>query len=258
MQLLTNLRTTYPSLNMMAHSMGNVVAGEALRRLAHIGKTNVVDCYVASQAAVPSHAYDASVANPMLPDVPLATIVKYADGGYPQTPNIYNNWLTENSGAAGRRVNFYNINDYALWHDVWEANQFLKPDGPDDPDQPWTYKYTGDVETVQDLFQRTTGVWTENLHLGDATIMANRWEIMAFAAESRSRAVGATASPLGMTSSVDLQLIWPDDTGAKGSDGQKWGAHKWHSAEFRSNNMRQGNYWKTLLGIRGFNLLTMP
>ncbi|MFA5262618.1 MAG: alpha/beta hydrolase [Opitutaceae bacterium] len=259
MQLLTSLRS-YSSVNVLAHSMGNVVAGEALRRLSHVGSSNVVDCYVASQAAVPSHTYDGSLANSLLADVPLATIVAYVDGGYPETPNIYSNWLAENGVAAGRRVNFYNVNDYALWRDVWEANQFLKPDGLDDPDQPWTYKYLGDPNVVQDLFVRRTPVWSEDLHLGDATIPQNRWEIMAFAAESRSRAVGATASPLGMSDAVDLtsSSIWPDDTGLQGSDGQKWGAHKWHSAQFRSNNMRQGNYWKTLLGIRGFNLPTTP
>lgn len=261
MQLLngpSGLRATYPSLNVVAHSMGNIVIGEALRRLAHVGTTNVVDCYVASQAALPAHSYDGTVASDLLADVPLATLVIYADGGHPETPNIYPTWLAENGGAAGRRVNFYNVNDFALWHDSWEANQFLKPDGLDDPDQPWTYKYLGEINAVQDLFKRRTPVWSEDLHLGDATIPQNRWEIMAFAAEARSRAVGAKDSELGMDRKVDLQTIWPDDTGLRGSDGQKWGAHKWHSAQFRSTNMRQGNYWKTLLSDRGFNLLSTP
>lgn len=253
-ELLTTLRASYQSVNVVAHSMGNIVAGEALRRLAHTGATNVVDCYVASQAALPAHSYDGTVASNLLADVPAATLVAYTDGGHPETPNIYPDWLSENGGAAGRRVNFYNVNDFALWHDSWEANQFLKPDGPDDPDQPWTYKYLGEVNTVQDLFKRRTPVWNEDLNLGDTTNPQNRYEIMAFAAEARSRAVGATDSALGMTRAVDLTTIWPDDTGPRGSDGQKWGAHKWHSAQFRSTNMRQANYWKTLLGPLGFNL----
>lgn len=258
MQLLTSLRSNYTSVNVMAHSMGNVVAGEALRRLSNVGTSNVVDCYVASQAAVPAHTYDGSIPSDLLADVPLLTLIQYSDGGHPETPNIYPNWLAGNGVAAGRRVNFYNVNDYALWRDVWEANQFLKPDGPDDPDQPWTYKYLGDVNTVQDLFKRRTPVWTESLRLGTQTIPNDQFEIMAFAAESRSRAVGAEPERLGMTRSLDLTTIWPDDTGQRGSDGQKWGAHKWHSAQFRSTNMRQKGYWEALLDERGFNLRSSP
>jgi len=128
----------------------------------------------------------------------------------------------------------------------------------DDPDQPWTYKYLGDPNLIEDLFVRRTPVWSEDLHLGDASIPQNRWEIMAFVGESRSRATGATEDRLGMTRALDLQTIWPDDTGLQGSSGQKWGAHKWHSAQFRSTNMLQKGFWQALLDERGFNLITAP
>ena len=56
--LLSSLSITYRGeVYMVAHSMGNVVAGEALRLAAQSG-SQVVAAYVATQAAVPVHCYD--------------------------------------------------------------------------------------------------------------------------------------------------------------------------------------------------------
>ena len=53
---LTALNIQYPGqVYMLAHSMGNVVAGEALRLA---GTTHVVNTYVTSQAAISAHTYD--------------------------------------------------------------------------------------------------------------------------------------------------------------------------------------------------------
>jgi hypothetical protein len=85
-------------------------------------------------------------------------------------------------------------------------------------------------------------------------IAENRYEIMAFAAEARSRPLGVLAvAPLESVSlaRVNPARIWPPDT----EDPQEpYSRHKWHSAQFRSTNMRQQGYWSTLLGQDGFGI----
>ena len=57
--LLSSLHGTYgDGIHVLAHSMGNVVTGEALRIAAQAGTGQLVNTYVASQAAVPGHCYD--------------------------------------------------------------------------------------------------------------------------------------------------------------------------------------------------------
>lgn len=45
----------------LAHSMGNVVTGEALRIAGQQGQADVVNVYVATQAAISGNCYDASL-----------------------------------------------------------------------------------------------------------------------------------------------------------------------------------------------------
>jgi hypothetical protein len=274
----TALKNLFISLNQscpgqvyaLAHSMGNVVTGEALRLAAKAGTGQIVKCYVASQAALPAHCYDGSRPEDLQAAAPGGSLGQFLvnafDGGYPQTPNIYLDWLKGNSAAAGRRVNFYNENDFALWHDAWEINQYLKPDGIDQPYQTWDYRYTGDKTAmpVQDLFTKYTYSTVRHgrdivnvasptaLHVGTDAAPVDRYEIMAFDAEARTKAVGATSDLFSAADTVNLQSIWPQQSGLN------YSAHKWHSAQFRSTNMRQSKYWNTLLGVKAFDLLPTP
>lgn len=98
--------------------------------------------------------------------------------------------------------------------------------------------------------------------LGTTSNVQDRYEIMAFAAESRTKAVGAAGALPGLRA-VDLTGIWPADNQSvklhkdiNHPDGLNYSAHKWHSAQFRSTNMRQSSYWRVLLSDRGFDLLT--
>jgi hypothetical protein len=62
---LADLNAHYPGhVYVLAHSMGNVVTGEALR----LATNRVANTYVASQGAIPAHVYDGSVTNPYLID----------------------------------------------------------------------------------------------------------------------------------------------------------------------------------------------
>jgi hypothetical protein len=262
-RLLLRLNHTYPGqIYMFAHSMGNIVAAEALRMAAeeHLGV--VVNTYVASQAAVPVHCYDGTRGDDLVAIAPVSGTTLPTGGFlYPETPNIYKDWSRGNGGAASQRVNFFNTNDYALWNDCWQLNQYLKPDQPDDPDQQFTYQYTGtNYSLIENKFAKLNGTSiTTGLNLGTPTGVQDRYEIMAFAAESRSKALGGENDVVLEKAPVDLQTIWsvdaPDD-GPKGSSGQNYGAHKWHSAEFRSTNMRQRGYWRAILDQRGFGILS--
>src|SRR5207244_3465803 len=106
---LNELNTKYPGhVYMLAHSMGNVVAGEAL----HLAENNqVINTYIASQGATPAHTYDSTITNLINFTYTSSKIPNYLNwqalASYgPTTPNIYGNRLAGNSAAAGRRVNF--------------------------------------------------------------------------------------------------------------------------------------------------------
>src|ERR1019366_323459 len=109
----------YPGhVYLLAHSMGNIVANEALRLS---GNSQVVNTYVASQAAVSAHTYDTNVANYSFYYPPWSLSA--------DTPNIYGNWFAGNSGGgAGQVISFYNVNDFALQRSGWQCDELLKPD----------------------------------------------------------------------------------------------------------------------------------
>jgi hypothetical protein len=247
---LNDLNAEYPGhVYMLAHSMGNVVAGEALRLA---GNNQVVNTYVASQAALPAHDYDATVTTPYLlqftytyPTEPLHTLLGNRNYG-PNTPNIYGNRLTTNAAAVGRRINFYNQNDFALAAPRWCFDQITKPDNLFNGD----YVYGGSPNDLSP--------WN---HFGFATIsgtnffdivnsVTNRYRVMSYAAESYSTALGATP---GITNFVplDLTTVWPADTSE-----HNYGDHFWHSAQFRGDCWQEWNYWNTLLFSSqfGFNI----
>jgi len=231
-----------------------------LRLAAQAGSANIA-AYVSSQAAVPVHCYDPSQPRSAgffgtwreVGTVLGVPIYKDPDG--PTTANIYPNWLT--TQAVATRINFFNVNDWALARAVWETDEALKPDTSVGPHS--QYGYTGDTNIVQDLFfggfhpnpTPPPDTLPSYLHLGDAGNVLDRYEIMAFAAEPRCRALGTTANTDGFASSVNLQS---DCWGNSDPFGHSYSDHCWHSAQFRFTNADQQNYWKTLLGPSGFNL----
>jgi hypothetical protein len=245
---LEDLNTQYPGhIYLLAHSMGNVVAGEALRLAAQNGDGQLANTYVASQAAIPAHVYDATVTSPYLIDYTY-----YAHGypapGAPQTPNIYGNRLTNTVAAVGRRINFYNVNDYALAADAWCWDQEHKPDtfllsgyyhyaGSTSDPAPWNnFEYV--------LYAR------DPLTLDIVNNLNDRYEALAYAANPYSTALGATP---GITNfvPVDLTTIWPSDSV---HPTHPFDEHFYHSAEFRGDYWQQQGYWSELLSSEAFNL----
>ncbi|MDB6015900.1 MAG: hypothetical protein JWR19_389 [Pedosphaera sp.] len=216
---LTNLKQRLPnySLNVCAHSMGNVVMAEALKLQLAAGQHNVRN-YVLMQAAVPASCYDTSFTNyaPMLA----------AEASQP-TPNTYRGYPGSIGGAVnGHLVDFYNANDYALATGTiinmfgiaipihWEANQEnFKPDAPQG--------------------YRTDGTNCAN----GFNVISDPREIMSFCARPRSKAVGAQSGVGGAVQggSVDLHANFGFDLGSDQ-----------HSAQFNWNIQQVSGFYRQL------------
>jgi hypothetical protein len=264
-QLLQSLNGGYGGqLYTFSHSMGGIVISEALRLQSDMGGGQIANVYVASQAALSAHLYDGTLSTA----VGSASSVQWeynhpslptGSRNYgPQTTNVYRNWLAyilngsaTSSKAVGTLVNFYNQNDWALAAPVWQFNQITKPDWPDVFHfQPYKYVYTGNPAFFADTFSKRSGEVVFPLALGTRAGAQDRYEIMAFAAESHVKSVGATPNvSQGVSRSFDVRSIWP-------ADGGDHKAHIWHSAQFRSTMPKQKDYWKALLGRQAFDITT--
>jgi hypothetical protein len=156
------------TVNMIAHSMGNIVAGEALRRGAS------VDNYALWNAAVPSICYDDRTA---------------LDQGWGYThpnddPDAYTRSLAYRNrfvGVSGRLINFFLEDDFALGQ--WKTNNAIsKPER-------WTsvflagYGYDRAAISGRKLYLE---FWT-----AFGRYMVDAHEAMSYAVKSPTLAVGA-------------------------------------------------------------------
>ena len=210
---LNDLNTEYPGqVYLMAHSLGNVVAGEALRLA---GNNQVVNTYIAMQGAISAHTYDPNTA---------------ARSFSPGTPDNYANYWTNNapcyfsgSAGAGTYVNFFNTNDYALHSATfsWEYDQNHKPDV--------SIAYPGYHYSVSSL--HPNGYYVQYGSTSNAfynlNFPTNTYSIFAYCDQSRSYALGAEAGISTFNRKIDLQSIWPPDLHPQGS----YKEHVWHMGE---------------------------
>jgi hypothetical protein len=249
--LLSQLNGNYNGkVFVLAHSMGNVVTGEALRIVGQAGQS-LVNTYVATQAALPGHCYD-----PTLTGNDLLNFAPSLNFG-PITPNIYNDWMMPPTPGMSSKVNFYNINDYALSY--WNLDQVLKPDqrlllGGSN------YNYntgTQPLTVIQDNFYKDDALTETNLHLGTVTNVQDRYEIMAYASQPYSKALGEVPDAAGFAlQNMQSSSVWPTDTQAQPNG--PYSAHVWHSAQFLFANDDMQNYWSTLMANFGFQTTPNP
>ncbi|HEV2210256.1 MAG TPA: hypothetical protein VG167_15875, partial [Verrucomicrobiae bacterium] len=235
----------YPGqVYLLGHSMGNVTTGEALRLA---GTNQVVNTYVSSQGAVSTHTYDTNIPNYSFYDSPWVYQCR--------TPNIYGSWFQGNyGGGAGRVVNFYNTNDYALQRSVWQLNQLFKPDqfvlmnGTH-----WDYSYLGQTNDPPpwNHFEKYASLGFTVFDFDIVNVLTNRYEVMGLAAESWTTALGATPGVQNISRNIDLQQLWPPDLT---HPSHPFDEHFYHSAEFRGDYWQQQGYWLELLGSDAFNL----
>jgi hypothetical protein len=234
---------------MIAHSMGNIVASEALRyRGANPARPPLVQAYVASQAASVAHAYDAFGPE----TVPWIYTTPEIYAAFPRGGGVANCYFTGMGNAVIRTgqgvpftFNSHNKDDYAL--NKWLLNQELeKPDTGAYSFPP----YVLSVPVYSDGWdygagQYTRFVWAAHLtriSAGTLDPAVNTDEVYAYVAQARSRAMGSAVTP-GHTvggeigNAVDL-LAAPFNFTSSQND---------HSAEFNSTLMRRYSYWLQVL-----------
>jgi alpha-tubulin suppressor-like RCC1 family protein len=194
-QWAMSLSNTY-TVNIVGHSMGNVVCGEALRQGLQVRN------YILMEAAIPMSCY--------APDADRLPRLEDQDRDHP-TPDYHRNPTTNEvtlgyrgyiSSVAANLVNFYNEQDWALAtgrseivpgfpgvETNWEKNQIdYKPDGaiPGAVHAgTWSYHYDPSQPPVYSLLQRASVVSSASRNVSDS------WEMKAFVARSRTKAVGA-------------------------------------------------------------------
>jgi len=214
-RLLVSLNRKYPgNVRLFSHSMGSIVAGQALRT-----NTTLVAVYAAMQSALPSGAYDFAAPYREIP---------FENDGTPELYRLYcettpaEPYFHEVAGAAAY-INFYNPVDWAL--DWWEFDQNLKPTD--------TLDYSYEAATSQ--FFRHRGTAAERL----LTCPTNTFELFSYGVESQCYALGQQAGVDGVFDPTREVRLDPEFNFGS--------AHKGHSAQFRSTNMKRAGFWTVLL-----------
>ncbi len=204
------------TLNLVAHSQGNIVASEALLQGAPF------DNYILSQGAVPAHAYDPNA--PTLQKLLIAetnspTPFSAAQGGYHDYFAALN----------GNVVNLFNTNDFALATGTcldretnWEKNnESYKPEASEGN---YSFDGTNCWWSAQQLFKQLT----------------SSMEKKALVARSRSKAVGAQGGVANaVTSSVNLSAA-PHNFDRTRPE---------HSAQFTRSIQSVGPYYQRVLEV---------
>jgi hypothetical protein len=229
------------NVRVMAHSMGNVVTGETLRRLRDFRLPGTdqpyVRNYLALQAAIPAHCYDDQ--GHEIGFHPLA-----ADN---LTPNRYARYWRDTDGpyfsgpnGAGTYKNYTNPGDYAL--KKWIFDQHTKPD----ESLGYWYSAAAAAASPQNSGIRRSAVfWMRELFWPTGTVdMADTHEIFAFGIEPRSSALGASRAVNGIFGGHEVYL--QDDFFRFGE------THDYHSKQFRSTIALQWGFWGTVLSDFGF------
>ncbi len=231
LRLLDGLNKYEPPyhVRLTAHSMGNVVAGEALR-LATDNNLKPVLAYVALQGALASHCYDS---NAPVRQLDVIAGVQTDSGTFnlfrsfwevPTLPVDYNAWnpYLYDVNAASVLVNYCNPQDAALFG--WRYNQDFKPD--------WNWSYY----PPPTLFSQPGFVRLFTFKHLDYYV--DRYEIFSRAAEARCYAMGAQTNLAGPFhgNQVNLQSA----LGFTDADSD-------HSGEFNSTNQRRAAFWDQVL-----------
>jgi hypothetical protein len=212
---LNDLNAEYPGhVYLAAHSLGNVVAGEALGLA---GSTPVVNTYVAMQGAVASHAYD--------PSTTAYNLGAFYDGA----PDCYAHYWTAGASCyfnatagAGTYVNFFNTNDWALAN-AWLVFQDAKPSlSP-------SYSYTAG-----------TGAYYKNFGITELFFPGDRYDLFANFIQAPCYALGMQPNVGGKFATArQVELDIPPYNFST--------QHIYHSGEFRSDNPQRWQFWNQLL-----------
>jgi len=216
---LINLNNQYPGkVRMFAHSMGGIVASEALLNGAPI------HTYAACQTAMAAHAYDAS-----------ATVRPTGVGVIWETPEVYTNYPQTGNpyyqSIVPKMYNFYNERDDALAG--WEVGQLFKPNDITIPIEFYYYNQSkNEFSYIPPLLS------FDSREVLD--FPSDRYEIFAHAAEARSLAIGTQFLP-GAKGNFDLRFDFNTPSSALGDHSKD------HSGQFNGTMMLRHEFWEVLL-----------
>ncbi len=277
------------AIDLIGHSMGNVVVSNALLRIREQGQSAVVGTYIASQAAVPGRLFAPNGEGDGCRSWPAPLL------GW-NTPEVYKTGLLADIRNNLRVANFHNANDLALSRDISGLNQALKPDsgrggyvgGPNgyDADEPifrdrffyHTGRHKDEIDTRSpeyvNIFLWSDGVVSQDaldtfvlskfIPDGKYANTYSRYYTMAYLSESRNYPLGASFQmSMPRASSVDLQALWPiPDTKTlptSESSTNDYSGHRWHSGQFRMTMPEQKAYWKKVIeACRGSVVNALP
>jgi alpha/beta hydrolase family protein DUF900/thrombospondin type 3 repeat protein len=211
------------TISLIAHSMGNVVSGEAL--LEGLKVKN----YFLLEGAVPASCYDPNVATEdrlARKDVQSPTPDWHSAPGTNELTKGYRGYLQNITGIF---VNFYNPKDFALqtgfttrnilginkaFETNWVKNQIdYKPDGG--------FGLGGAYYSYHPSNALADRAWLYIDEVTPGRRVSDPWEVKAFVARSRSRAVGAQGATSGpIFDSVNLNDIYDFNESRSDHSGQ--------------------------------------
>jgi hypothetical protein len=206
------LRGTLPgySVNVVAHSQGNIVMGEALKLGA------IVDNYVLSQAAVAADCYDR---NPELIRRGLERLDSRRPAPYLASEMGYAGYFAD-IDVQGRMVNFYNPKDSATGL-AWESNNKEKPDQGFGIGAFIDGRYVFNARERQAHFERRILDSDGIIKFVFSHFVTDPYESMVFVARSRTQSAGTEGRTRGpIDEAVNLQQEfgltgWITDHGAQ-------------------------------------------
>ena len=253
--LLNQLNQKYPDrVHMLAHSLGNVVAAEAL----HKASGTVVKNYVASQAALAADVFKLNTDVTSQWDTILSKTFTGQNFKVPSakavtTPNVYAYYYKnlrdpayskqqfpkmgkpymDGIGGASKWHNYMNPDDWALG--LWVFNQSQKPGHSVYPfslisTRDYEYRHFVSVEQWNFWSDEQGGADDHGLYFDSPN---NTYEIFSYAAQARS-------NPTGRQGSVGGPFSTEKNFSAYGDK------HPGHSAQFLYSICERWEYWNYL------------
>ena len=259
MDYLASIKSPEGSTYLLAHSMGNVVAAEALRQWTASGHEDpIVTTYVAMQAAISAGAYGSNDQAAGAGDSETDLYRHWPYGvGSETTADYYMAWSED---AASKWVNMYNPLDAATDF-AWGLNNGAKGGLLQGTVWNWRYAwYPNRGGYLRGYYDQLVGT-SESHWVSEATLTAglrlpddlpgpgpSAYEAMAFLAQSKSKPVGT----MNMEQQGDGRFSANYDVRALGLPAPY--IDKWigHSFQFYFDAVTTTSFWGTIRTETGF------
>ncbi len=271
LRLLQQLKGEGYSVDVLAHSQGNVVMAEALRE-AKDGNlpSPLVNAYVATQAALSSSLFDSNAVDyftsngrNLLPHLTPIDALAHFPAQNPFGDTSLPPYMAGTKKYATNRINFYNPVDYAVGDNTlfisstlygtqsaWEVNNTEhRPWQALGADPLYSFNSEPDKRFFFQLKHIGPNQWQE--YDLDPSIRDDRFKILAFAAQSYGRAVGA--GPVTSYFDKAAKSNLNPNFNLAGDPTFLGQGHYEHDAEFMYNIQLRWPYWQKLMTDLGMS-----